>query len=153
MDGRARAVVAVEDAVDKLPVQPIKRVIRDPRQPGSDLEQITDQSTSRKRVTRAEADTARTRRVESDRTGTASSQGQPGAEQGHADRSATSATLVTGMRFPSGGTNSGFVAQSLAQEAIGTGLHIEPWTQAIGAYNRSAQGPKQTSSQLGNLIV
>lgn len=34
-----------------------------------------------------------------------------------------------------------FVAQSIHQEAMGTGLHIEPWPAAIQAYRRADAGP------------
>ncbi|HEY0833144.1 MAG TPA: hypothetical protein VGE72_04460 [Azospirillum sp.] len=34
----------------------------------------------------------------------------------------------------------GFVTQSIAQEAVGPGLHIEPWPEAIQAYRRADAG-------------
>lgn len=34
--------------------------------------------------------------------------------------------------------NAGFVAQSIHQEAMGDGLHIEPWATAIQAYEKAA---------------
>ncbi|MGQ9370953.1 hypothetical protein [Azospirillum sp. A39] len=39
------------------------------------------------------------------------------------------------------GPTAGYVAQTIAQEAIGTGLHIEPWNAALAAYRRAASGP------------
>ncbi len=36
--------------------------------------------------------------------------------------------------------NAGFVTQSLHQEVVGDGLHIEPWTEAIDAYRRADAG-------------
>lgn len=35
------------------------------------------------------------------------------------------------------GPVAGYVAQSLYQESMGSGLHIEPWRQALGAYQRA----------------
>lgn len=35
------------------------------------------------------------------------------------------------------GPVAGYVAQSLYQESMGSGLHIEPWSQALGAYRRA----------------
>lgn len=37
-------------------------------------------------------------------------------------------------------SSSAFVAQSLSQEVIGAGLHIEPWNDAIDAYSRADAG-------------
>lgn len=34
--------------------------------------------------------------------------------------------------------NAGFVAQSIYQDAMGDGLHIEPWPAAIQAYQKAA---------------
>ncbi|BAI72399.1 hypothetical protein AZL_017610 [Azospirillum sp. B510] len=36
--------------------------------------------------------------------------------------------------------NAGYVAQSIYQEAIGSGLTIEPWSEAIDAYRRADAG-------------
>jgi len=38
------------------------------------------------------------------------------------------------------GPTTGFLTQSIAQEAMGSGLHIEPWDTAISAYRRAASG-------------
>jgi hypothetical protein len=38
----------------------------------------------------------------------------------------------------------GFLTQSIAQEAIGNGLHIEPWAAALGAYRRAAASPRES---------
>jgi hypothetical protein len=39
-----------------------------------------------------------------------------------------------------------FVTQALAQERVGAGLHIEPWREAVAAYERTrALGPAPTS--------
>lgn len=42
------------------------------------------------------------------------------------------------------GPSSAFVAQSLYQESMGSGLHIEPWAQAINAYQRADAAGMQT---------
>jgi hypothetical protein len=39
--------------------------------------------------------------------------------------------------FLQSGPSSTFVAQSLFQETLGSGLHIEPWSAALGAYRRA----------------
>jgi len=43
---------------------------------------------------------------------------------------------------PTGSTvsSAAFVTQSLSQEVIGAGLHIEPWNDAINAYSRADAG-------------
>lgn len=40
--------------------------------------------------------------------------------------------------------STGFLTQSIAQEAIGSGLHIEPWAAALGAYRRAAASPRES---------
>jgi len=47
--------------------------------------------------------------------------------------------------------STGFLTQSIAQEAIGNGLHIEPWGAAIGAYRRAAASPRE--SLVSNISV
>lgn len=47
--------------------------------------------------------------------------------------------------------STGFVTQSIAQEAIGNGLHIEPWRTAISAYRRAGSGPQE--SLVSNISV
>lgn len=42
---------------------------------------------------------------------------------------------------PPGGGAAGFTAQSIYQEAMGTGLHREPWDDALAAYKRTVAGP------------
>ena len=39
--------------------------------------------------------------------------------------------------------NTGFLTQSIAQESIGQGLHIEPWRAAISAYRRAGAEPRE----------
>ncbi|WP_029006877.1 hypothetical protein [Azospirillum halopraeferens] len=49
---------------------------------------------------------------------------------------------VTASPVPlTAGPTAGYVAQTIAQEAIGTGLHIEPWGAALAAYRRAESGP------------
>lgn len=45
----------------------------------------------------------------------------------------------------------GFLTQTIAQEAMGTGLHIEPWNAAISAYRRAGSAPQE--SLVSNLSV
>ncbi|WP_448190635.1 hypothetical protein [Azospirillum sp. sgz301742] len=40
--------------------------------------------------------------------------------------------------------STGFLTQSIAQEAMGNGLHIEPWRAAISAYRRAGSGPRES---------
>ncbi len=40
----------------------------------------------------------------------------------------------------------GFVTQSIYQEAMGTGLHIEPWDMAIEAYRKAGSVPLPRSA-------
>lgn len=47
--------------------------------------------------------------------------------------------------------STGFLTQSIAQEAIGNGLHIEPWRAAISAYRRAGAGPRE--SLVSNVAV
>ena len=45
-------------------------------------------------------------------------------------------------RGANGGIGSlAFLAQQIFQEAMGSGLHLEPWTQGIGAYRRAGAEP------------
>lgn len=44
------------------------------------------------------------------------------------------------------GPVAGYVAQSLYQETMGSGLHIEPWRQALGAYQRANAAGYASSS-------
>ena len=47
--------------------------------------------------------------------------------------------------------STGFLTQSIAQEAMGSGLHIEPWRAAIGAYRRA--GASLRESLVSNISV
>ena len=40
--------------------------------------------------------------------------------------------------------STGFLTQSIAQEALGNGLYIEPWAAALGAYRRAAAAPRES---------
>ncbi len=40
-------------------------------------------------------------------------------------------------------STTGFLTQSIAQEVIGSGLHIEPWDEAINAYRQASMGPSE----------
>lgn len=47
----------------------------------------------------------------------------------------------------------GFATQSLAQETIGAGLHIEPWGQALSAYRHADIGSGDVGGLLQSLTV
>ncbi|PWC35860.1 hypothetical protein [Azospirillum sp. TSO35-2] len=54
---------------------------------------------------------------------------------------ATDSGPVTGSPVPQTALpNAGYVAQSIHQEAMGSGLTIEPWSEAIDAYRRADAG-------------
>lgn len=53
------------------------------------------------------------------------------------------------LRTLDSGPTATFVAQSLYQESMGTGLHIEPWSQALGAYRRA----DSTAGQAGGAVA
>lgn len=73
------------------------------------------------------------------RTGT----GRPDGAQ---TRTGGVAGPITGtVSTPTGSPSAGFLAQSIHQEAVGTGLHIEPWDQALEAYRRVLSGPPSGS--------
>ena len=46
---------------------------------------------------------------------------------------------------PGSGSASGFIAQRLSQEALGNGLHIEPWQTALSSYRSAAALPASAS--------
>ena len=46
--------------------------------------------------------------------------------------------------------NAGFIAQSIHQDAMGSGLHIEPWSAAITAY-RKAPAPGDAGGGAGGV--
>ncbi|MDQ2104711.1 hypothetical protein [Azospirillum isscasi] len=45
--------------------------------------------------------------------------------------------------------NAGFIAQSIHQDAMGNGLHIEPWSAAITAYRKADAAAYATGASAG----
>ncbi|WP_158045136.1 hypothetical protein [Skermanella pratensis] len=88
-----------------------------------------------RRAAEREADTAT--------AGTASDRADPAARRDDAEaphRSAMSAQPASESRRGWAAPGSApFVAQVLAQEVLKTGLYIEPWRQAISAYERASE--------------
>ncbi len=52
-----------------------------------------------------------------------------------------------------GQSNTGFVVQSLSQETIGNGLHIEPWQAALASYRSAAALPGSAASNQSGVTV
>ncbi len=118
-------------ASDAAAVQPIRRV------PGEDERKRADQDTklesaedALKGSGKAEADQTRTR---SKAAGSAAGGFTVG---GAAESGPVTATAAPQTALP----NAGFLTQSIHQEAMGSGLTIEPWSEAIQAYRRADAG-------------
>lgn len=62
------------------------------------------------------------------------------------DLRSTSTTQQQGAARPRSAASptTGFLTQTIAQEAMGAGLHIEPWNAAITAYRRAAAAPRES---------
>lgn len=58
-------------------------------------------------------------------------------DAGGGARQGQGAAVSDPLQTQNAGPSAGFVAQSLYQESMGSGLHIEPWDQALGAYRRA----------------
>lgn len=122
------------DAIAVRPIQPIpdeERRLRDPR---VDESQQTSEDAVR-RGSGASGDAVRSRAP-----GSATEAGQPRAEGGSRAAPLPSPPQQQAAASPS----TGFLTQSIAQEAIGNGLHIEPWAAALGAYRRAAAAPRES---------
>lgn len=112
------------------PVQPIRPLPEDTTRRQSNGIGTVDDSDS-KRQTAVEA--ARTRTESASTGGT-------GGETSTAESPDEGPVTATAAK-PSSGPAIGFVAQSISQEALGAGLHIEPWDEALTAYRRAEAGP------------
>ncbi len=119
-------------ASDAVQVQPIRRVPgEDERKRSSSDGKLGATDEALKGSGRAEADQTRSRaRAAGTATGGFSVNGS-GADSG---------PVVGGAVSQSALPNAGFVTQSLHQEVVGAGLHIEPWADAIEAYRRADAG-------------
>lgn len=111
----------------------------------------------------------RRRRPTADQVGKADDAIRGGRQTGEAQdrRSGQVAKEGTGFELPAGVPGegpvtpapvpltadpvTGFITQSIYQEAMGTGLHIEPWDTAIEAYRKadSVPLPRSTAGQTG----
>lgn len=117
-------------ASDAIPVQPIRRVPgEEERRRSADIGATGDALQSSKRTELDETGERRARRSGSSRGGfTLGGRGEDGP-------------VTPGLVPLTATPNAGFVTQSIHQEAMGAGLHIEPWSSAIQAYRRADAGP------------
>ena len=127
----------MSDAIAVTPVKPIPGEGQQQGRRRDDIEQTGVEQTEDavQRGGRASGSTAR---------GTA--RGAGGTDGGTAvvAGGGSDAGPVTATPVPlSAGPTTGFVTQSIAQEAVGPGLHIEPWQSAIQAYRRADSGPNE----------
>lgn len=117
-------------ASDAAAVQPIRRI------PGE------DERKRNKEGTESTGDALQgSRRADGDST-PARSRGAGGSAGGFAIGSSSGdSSPVSGGPVPlTALPNAGYVAQSIHQEAMGNGLTIEPWSEAIEAYRRTDAG-------------
>lgn len=123
--GKLRQILASDAAA----VQPIRRIPGETerqRQPDTDVETTDDALSGGNRAGGAATTTER---------GAKGSTAAGGFAVGSVgDQNAVSPGPVPLTTTP----NAGFVAQSIHQDSLGTGLHIEPWPQAILAYQKAA---------------
>lgn len=131
--GRAKALLAS----DALPVTPIRSV------PDEERRQQLRRAAAEKGFDAVNDDGGG--RVGGERV----AGGRVGRDGGQANdagqaREAADSTAGRGQNRPNvdlktlnAGPVAGYVAQSLYQESMGSGLHIEPWSQALGAYRRA----------------
>ncbi|CAO3423834.1 hypothetical protein [Azospirillum endophyticum] len=117
-------------ASDAAAVQPIRRV------PGQDERKRGN------RGTEATGDALQgSGRADADATATRSRQASGSAGGFAIGSAADDAGPVIGGPVPLNAIpNAGYVAQSIHQEAMGSGLTIEPWSEAIDAYRRADAG-------------
>jgi len=110
-------------AADPQPVQPVPPVTR--RTERADAQDQGNQTTGAGRD--AAAGPGRSQTLQSDSAaGTAAGQGPVRSQ-------------------PVSSSTSGFTAQQLSQENLGSGLHIEPWQTALSSYRSAAALPGSAS--------
>lgn len=117
-------------ASDALPVTPIRSVPDEERR-----RQLREAARDDGDGVGSESSSAVTREVVSDRRRNAD--GADAGGTGSGSSSAASDPVTTPLAGQSTGDNSGFVAQSIYQQNLGTGLHIEAWDSALTAYRRA----------------
>jgi hypothetical protein len=115
---------------DAVPVTPVKPVPGEGQQQGRRRDGIAETEDAVGRSGRA--------------AGSAVRRGARGTGETDGTGGGSESGPVTATPVPLGaGPTVGFVTQSIAQEAVGTGLHIEPWQSAIQAYRRADTGPNE----------
>lgn len=115
---------------DTIPVTPVKPVPGEGQQQGRRRDGITETEDAVGRSGGA--------------AGSAVRRGARGTGEADGTGGGSEAGPVTATPVPLGaGATVGFVTQSIAQEAVGPGLHIEPWQSAIQAYRRADTGPSE----------
>lgn len=126
---------------DAAPVLPIRSLPEDTtRRQSSGVETIDDSDSKR----RAAVEATRTR---TESAGT----GNTGAETPASDSTEEGPVTASAAKLSSGPAI-GFVAQSISQETLGAGLHIEPWDEALSAYRRAEAGPA-TGPRISSLTI
>jgi len=116
--GAATTVRSSEDAVELQPVVAVPPVTRQPQQADKNEDQAGNGGTGSAAV--------------GQRTSAAGA-AAPDQEQSSQPRVATGGTP--------GRSSTSFLTQSLSQEKIGAGLHIEPWQAALSSYLSAAALP------------
>lgn len=131
---------------EAIAVTPIRRVPgeEERRQSSSTLQSDQLQGTEEALKGRGRAALDQTR----NQAGGAGQAGAGFAIGGGSEQGAVSPGPVPQTALP----NVGFLTQSIHQEAMGAGLHIEPWSNAIGAYRRADAGP-DSGPLVSNLSV
>ncbi|WP_114856948.1 hypothetical protein [Azospirillum brasilense] len=125
-------------ASEAIAVQPIRRVPGEPeRRRSDDVSAADDALKSGNRTELGGADGNR-----AGRAGSSSTFALGDAEAG--DRPVTGASPRLSAR-----PNAGFLAQSIHQDAMGSGLHIEPWSAAISAYRKADAAAYATGASAG----
>ncbi len=130
-----------EDYVELAPVAPVSPVTRQPQQPEAESDQANKGGTG-SGSTRTDAGTTPVGQR------TAAFASTTGTGQGPSNQPRVTVGSATGQ------ANTGFITQSLSQETIGAGLHIEPWRAAISSYLSAAALPTSAwSSSLVSMTV
>lgn len=128
-----------DDYTELQPVTAVPPVTRQPQQVDNDNDQ-TDNGSTGSKATGSDAG--------SSPVGQRTTAAATGADQGQNNR------IRVTIGSPTGQPSTGFITQSLSQETIGAGLHIEPWQTALSSYNSAAALPASTwSSSAMSLTV
>lgn len=141
--GRAKALLAS----DAPPVTPIRGV------PDEERRQQLRRAAAEAGVetTDSEANRVAGERVggrQVGRDGRRADETTQGSDTAPADGGGSQARPTVDLQTLNAGPVAGYVAQSLYQESMGSGLHIEPWRQALGAYQRANSAGYSSSSMI-----